>query len=120
MSAIDPKKDWSVHGLGEREMKARIKSHTAMRDKARERMINNEIPEAFVSPEFRMWVKNNPNAQWLKGPGPGMLIDQAERHFDGARRATYHGNMVQKLKKQQQLNKQIKLRNKIKKITRGY
>tara|TARA_R100001230_G_C5628899_1_gene136972 strand:+ start:496 stop:849 length:354 start_codon:yes stop_codon:yes gene_type:complete len=114
------KKDWSVYGLGEKEMKSRIKSHTAMRDKARERMVNNEIPEAFLSPDFKMWVKNNPNSQWLQGDGPSVLMDQAERHFDGMRRAIKHDNVVERLKKQQQLNKQIKLRNKIKKITRGY
>jgi hypothetical protein len=121
MSAIDPKKDWTTHGLGEREMKARIKSHTAMRDKARERMVTTWIDKDFSSPGFNMWFKNNPNSPWFdKGGGYEKYVDRIFSHAGSRRNYNKRYDTVQGLKKQQALNKQIKLRNNLKKITRGY
>tara|TARA_B100000029_G_scaffold515855_1_gene625040 strand:+ start:2097 stop:2459 length:363 start_codon:yes stop_codon:yes gene_type:complete len=120
MPAQEPKHDWTTHGMTEREMKSRIKSHRAMATKSFEKWDNMKLPTDFLSPEFRTWVKNNPNSPWVKGGGMDRLIGQAEASLSAKSRGKKRVGTADKLSKSLKKSQLSKLQKSISKLTSGY
>jgi len=119
MSAQEPKHDWTVHGMTEREMKSRIKSHRAMTIKHADKAGKYAVPEAFLSPEFRTWVKSNPNSPWVSGGGMQQLQDRATKSYMHAKKAGQYYNTQKKLGKGLERIQLSKLQKSISKLTSG-
>lgn len=111
--------DYTTHGMGEREMKRRIKSHSEMAKKGFEKHAQYKIPDAFLSDSFRMWMKNNPESPWIKSGGWDRLVDQQMIALNAKNRATKKSNTSYKLNKALQVKKAEKVRKDLKKLL-GY
>jgi hypothetical protein len=120
MSAQEPKHDWTTHGMTEREMKSRIKSHGEMAAKNFEKWEKNQLPSDFLSPEFRTWVKNNPNSPWVTGGGMNRLVDQQFTALGHKRAGHKYANTAHKLGKALEKSRLSKLQKSISKLTSGY
>ena len=119
MSAQEPKHDWTVHGMTEREMRSRIKSHRAMTIKHANASKEWEVPKAFLSPEFRTWVKSNPNSPWVTGGGMDRLQAQATKSYAHGRAASKAYNTQKKLSKGLERIQLSKMQKSISKLTSG-
>tara|TARA_B100000424_G_C22507712_1_gene293043 strand:- start:114 stop:488 length:375 start_codon:yes stop_codon:yes gene_type:complete len=119
------KKDWSVHGMTEREMRSRIHSHREMAYKAAEVAVANKVPSAFFGKGFRTWAKNNPDAPFFtpveKGGTGGYdaLVKQAERHIGAHNRYVKRTNTALKLTKALEAKKAAKLKADLNKLIGG-
>lgn len=120
MPAQEPKHDWTTHGMTEREMKSRIKSHSAMAKKNLEHWDNTKLPSAFLSPEFRTWVKSNPNSPWVKGGGWEKLVQQQMSALSAKSRGTKYADTAYKISKALKKNQLSSMQKKISKLTSGY
>ena len=124
--AAQDKKDWSVHGMTEREMKSRIHSHREMAYKAAEVAVANKVPSAFFGKDFKTWAKNNPDAPFFKPVEKGgtggydALVKQAERHIGAHNRYVKRTNTALKLTKALEAKKAAKLKADLNKIIQGY
>ena len=124
--AAQDKKDWSVHGMTEREMRSRIHSHREMAYKAAEVAVANKVPSAFFGKGFRTWAKNNPDAPFFtpveKGGTGGYdaLVKQAERHIGAHNRYVKRTNTALKLTKALEAKKTAKLKKDLNKLIGGY
>ena len=119
MSAQEPKHDWTTHGMTEREMRSRIKSHRAMTIKHANMSKEWEVPKAFLTPEFRTWVKNNPNSPWVTGGGMDRLVAQAGKSYAHGRAASKAYNTQKKLSKGLERIQLSKMQKSISKLTSG-
>ena len=123
--AAQDKKDWSVHGMTEREMRLRIHSHREMAYKAAEVAVANKVPSAFFGKGFRTWAKNNPDAPFFtpveKGGTGGYdaLVKQAERHIGAHNRYVKRTNTALKLTKALEAKKAAKLKSDLNKLIGG-
>ena len=123
--AAQDKKDWSVHGMTEREMRSRIHSHREMAYKAAEVAVANKVPSAFFGKGFRTWAKNNPDAPFFtpveKGGTGGYdaLVKQAERHIGAHNRYVKRTNTALKLTKALEAKKTAKLKKDLNKLIGG-
>ena len=123
--AAQDKKDWSVHGMTEREMRSRIHSHREMAYKAAEVAVANKVPSAFFGKGFRTWAKNNPDAPFFtpveKGGTGGYdaLVKQAERHIGAHNRYVKRTNTALKLTKALEAKKAAKLKSDLNKLIGG-
>jgi len=120
MSAQEPKHDWTTHGMTEREMRSRIKSHRAMTLKHLEMAKKWKVPEAFLTPAFRTWVKNNPNSPWVAGGGMNALQEQAFKSIGHSYKAGKAYNTQKKLSDALQRKQANKLKRDLNKIIGGY
>ena len=120
MSAQEPKHDWTTHGMTEREMKSRIKAHRAMTIKHATTAKEWEVPKAFLQPEFRTWVKNNPNSPWVTGGGMNALQNQALKSIGHSYAAGKHYNTQKKLTNALAKKQQEKFKKQLNKIIGGY
>jgi len=120
MSAQEPKHDWTTHGMTEREMKSRIKAHQAMTIKHAKAAHEWKVPKAFLSPEYRTWVKNNPQSPWVTGGGMHALQDQALKSIGHSYAAGNHYNTYKKLNNALQKKQANKLKRDLNKIIGGY
>tara|TARA_R110002012_G_scaffold98958_5_gene236714 strand:- start:709 stop:1071 length:363 start_codon:yes stop_codon:yes gene_type:complete len=112
--------DYTTHGMTEREMKKRIKSHYAMAAKAFEKYENNKVPAAFFNDSYKTWAKNNPTSPWFnKGGGYDQMEQQSHRAYDAKKRATQRLATGRKLVDKLAYDKANNLQKSIKKLTQG-
>ena len=120
MPAQEPKHDWATHGMTEREMKSRIKSHYAMAKKSFETWDRTKVPDAFLTPEFKTWMKNNPTSPWVTGGGWDKLVNQQTSALMAKHRGTKRADTGYKMSKALKKNQLSKLQKSISKLTSGY
>ncbi len=101
-------------------MKSRIKSHRAMTIKHATMAGEYAVPKAFLTPEFRTWVKSNPNSPWVAGGGMDRLQAQASKSYMHAKKAGKYYNTQKKLGKGLEKIQLSKLQKSISKLTSGY
>ena len=115
---VNNSNDYTTHGMTEREMKKRIKSHYAMAAKAFQKYENNKVPDDFFSESYQTWAKNNPTSPWFdKGGGYDQMEQQAHRAYDTKKRATKRLATGRKLADKLAYNNALKLKQQLKKIT---
>ena len=125
MSANEKKYDWSTHGMSEREMRSRIKSHREMAYKAAEVAVANRVPSAFFGKGFRTWAKNNPEAPFMKSVEQGgtggydALIKSAEKKYLADKRYVARTQTALKLTNALNIKKANKLKKDIQKLVSG-
>lgn len=111
-------KDWSVSGMTEKEMKSRIKSHSAMAAKGYERHAEYALPSAFLSDSFKTWMKQNPQSPWFKNGGYDAMVKQQETAIYAKKAADKNNEMAYKLKLALDVKQADKLRKQLQKLVK--
>lgn len=105
---VNNSNDYTTHGMTEREMKKRIKSHRQMAMKAAEKSVTYALPSEFLSESFRTWMKDNPNSPWIKKGGLQDIQKQAETSINAMDRANKRLNTAHKIQNALKLKQQLK------------
>ena len=112
--------DYTTHGMTEREMKQRIKSHYAMAAKAFEKYENNKVDNLFFSKDYQTWSRNNQTSPWFdKGKGYDQMEQQSFRAYDAKKRGQKRLATGRKLSDKLAYDKAVNLQKSIQKLTQG-